>query len=435
MDRRRRPSKLGGTSTKKPKTEAAASTEPVVDDEAEAMTLAINTEHMQQFQKDLDTLNLCPTLESLADEKPLSILQAASDGLRGGHQAPFNQIDFQNAMSTERMYVGSCNMMWVDLWWRPNKGVPINMKAMEQMVEHQYAKAPSALDFTAVVAAEPAWKIDEFKGKLKLLSPEELPRAAIAGCALAVRNGSPLEDLFSWRKAFLTVSFKFLHIDSLAKMMWKSINLREESRSTLRACVRTSFGRIVEVWEIARKLRLKVAKVTNAVIAVEYRDNVKMSVDSEAITDNMVQNIMSLWKKALNIDRVKAAVERSERRRGVDSPFDSILKMYLISGKGETDDVKIFIWEAIDDNDHANTLQKDELAVSKLRQPINYVDVLAFKPELKDIFMTVVVLTLSEKPNLDIIQIMRKVLHDHVSYRKHHGFPGEEKVCNAWQAM
>ena len=67
--------------------------------------------------------------------------------------------------------------------------MPLNVNALKDIVDHSYKEVPDSFDFTAIAAAKADDDIAAMKGKLKLLSPEELVRAPIETCARDVRQG------------------------------------------------------------------------------------------------------------------------------------------------------------------------------------------------------------------------------------------------------
>ena len=82
------------------------------------------------------------------------------------------------------------------------------------------------------------------------------------------------------------------------------------------------------------------AKVTQVSLADQYCQNVTLSRESEPITDNLVGNILSIAKKVLPNPKIMKAIELAEKRRGANTPYGSVLQMYLLSNRGETDEGK-----------------------------------------------------------------------------------------------
>ena len=106
---------------------------------------------------------------------------------------------------------------------------------------------------------------------------------------------------------------------------------------------------------------------------------------------------------------------------GLDSPFDSINKMYFLGSKANDSKDREWLFAAIADLHQADTLRPGELAASVLKKKnVQYADVLVFKQELLDELLHAnnKALGLSKETS----SMFHKHLQSHKSYRNWVGF-------------
>jgi hypothetical protein len=112
-------------------------------------------------------------------------------------------------------------------------------------------------------------------GKLMLLSPEELPHAAILGIAAHLRSGTVTdEDLMTWHRLLLGVSFEFVVCTGGHDSLYlDAVNRREQVGVMFDGLFRTCVQRIHEIVQF-RQNRERVLKTTISVksIAQAWRD-------------------------------------------------------------------------------------------------------------------------------------------------------------------
>ena len=102
--------------------------------------------------------------------------------------------------------------------------------------------------------------------------------------------------------------------------------------SEYRAVALTPVQRICQVIEFkAAQERKAGGRLSSEMVAKLFLENLKMSEDSENLSKNLVDNILTVWARALSQPAVLAIVLEMEEFK--HTPFDSVLKMYTIVSK------------------------------------------------------------------------------------------------------
>ena len=120
---------------------------------------------------------------------------------------------------------------------------------------------------------------------------------------------------------------------------------------------------------------------------------------------------------------------------GLDSPFDSINKMYFLGNKANDSEEREWLFAAIADLHQAGTLRPGELAATVLnKKNVQYADVLVFKKQLLDELLHAKNKELGLSK--DTSSMLHTVLQSHKSYRNLVGFQHHEQGRDAsWSSQ
>jgi hypothetical protein len=271
---------------------------------AEASAAAVNNaKHHASVRDDIETILAHPLFESILSEDPLGIGNA-------GHKNVFLQEEFDQAMTTVGLYECACNFWWQS--FKPNQAavnIPVNSRAVTNLANHWFPKAPDTMPFIIIVAAHPGLKVLANSGELIRVSPPETVHAFLQSCAEACRTGANAVEMDKWRRAMHTVTFRFEVILTQNDLYWRAANLREMVVSEYRAVALTPVQRICQVIEFkAAQERKAGGRLSSEMVAKLFLENLKMSEDSEKLSKNLVDNILTVWARALSQPAVLALV-------------------------------------------------------------------------------------------------------------------------------
>jgi hypothetical protein len=313
-------------------------------------------------------------------------------------------------------------------------GIPVNTRAVGNLAQHWFSGAPAALPTVVVIAAHPGLNVVATAGDLVRVSPQETVHAFILACAAACRAGAGLDELERWRKAMLTATFRFESILTVDALYWRAANLRELVVSEFRAVALTPVQRICQVVEFKAQQERKHggAKLSAAALTQLFLDNLKMADDAEKLSKNLVDNILTVWNRALSQQAILEIVLDAEERFGPATPFDSILKMYTIVSKAQTAPAIKWVYCALSDLTRAGLLGRGTASLAALGHggsggAASLSHILAKKMQLRDVLLE------TWLPRLDKVRGKVKAdfrLHfsSHQAFRAAVGWPDAQKA-------
>jgi len=163
---------------------------------------------------------------------------------------------------------------------------------------------------------------------------------------------------------------------------------------------------------------------------------VQVRRDAEQLSENMIDNIITLWNRALSNPAVMTVVLDCEARLGNNTPFDSIYKMTVIVQKAQSPAAIRWVFQSIADLARAGIL-RGGVTLTMLGQGgsggsnIGLVALLVFKMTLRDHLLTHQLELLDVSPHFKME--LRKCFASHTTYREACGFP-DAKYAEAPQA-
>ena len=127
-------------------------------------------------------------------------------------------------------------------------------------------------------------------------------------------------------------TFRFEYIEGVDAVFWRAGNLREAETSVLKAVIRNAFQRVMEVVYCKAKREKTTGTLSAAAVAALYRDNLSLAPGQEAITNNAVDSMLTIYNRAVSVPEIMEAILSCENLAGW-SPFDSVVKMQLMVSK------------------------------------------------------------------------------------------------------
>ena len=130
----------------------------------------------------------------------------------------------------------------------------------------------------------------EARGKLRTLSPEELPHACVLEIAASLEF--PPEDWNEqhWRDVLLSTPMEFVRIKTSEEAYFMSVNLREGIGASYEAMFRSPVQRMYEIMGFKRDEEARVgSKLSAKAIGQRWREHTTLSAQSEKVTDYFVE--------------------------------------------------------------------------------------------------------------------------------------------------
>ena len=245
----------------------------------------------------------------------------------------------------------------------------MNQQAVQNLAKHWHSDGPGGVtNSPVIIAAHPVLDVKARQGDLVRVSPQETVHAFIFACADVCRSGATASELDQWRKAMLSTTFRFETILTREDLYWRAANLWELVVSEFRAVALSPVQRVCQVMEFktAYESSHGGVKLSAASLAQHFLDNLRMAEDCEKLSKNLVDNILTVWTRALSKPAVLTVVLESEERFGSNSPFDSILKMHTIVTKASTPEAIVWVFVSLADLTRSGQLGQGSASLSAL---------------------------------------------------------------------
>ena len=335
-----------------------------------------------------------------------------------------------------------CPLRWQSM--KPSQAnIPINTRAVQNLTEHWFGQAVMAFPAVVTIAGHKEMDVSQHLGSLVRVSAQEIVHAFIFGVRSAVTRGADDSELAQWKRAMLTTTFAFEEIVTVEALYRRSANLREKVVSEFRAVAMTPVQRVCQILEF-KTTREKVFgnKLSAKAIATAFRENVTLNKDSEQLSENMIDNIITLWNRALSNPAVMTVVLDCESRLGPNTPFDSVYKMVVIVQKASTPQAIRWCFQAIADLCRSGVV-RGGVTASQLGagghggSNVGLVSLAVFKMQLREHLMN------QQLELLDVSvtfkTMVRKLFASHAAYREACGFPDpkyaeSQEADLSWQA-
>ena len=286
----------------------------------------------------------------------------------------------------------------------------------------------------------------EQRGKLKRVSPEELPLALLLRIAGEIDEGIAEDRLREWKHTLLSASFHFKLLESDDSRYWESVRAREHLVVDCNAMARDAVQRIYELVSFKAKQEKKMGKLSSQQIADLYcRHGDLAKTTAEEITKNMVENALAVHANVLNTPALSQILQRATAKWGKSSPFNSVLKLFLFNQKckeiSRTHSLNltastVWVFAGILDWVSAGMVEPSDIGKRQIKGDGSggkgIVDLLLFKFRLRNYFTG----ELLDKTSLrgDTKDAIRLTFINHESYRSFFGYPKDTSHDLSWQA-
>ena len=98
----------------------------------------VNTDHYSAVVRAYNTIIEHHLFETILDDKPLPI----QGNRESGYEAVYDAASYSSAIKERGLYKSSGNIMWVDMLWSAQSGVPINTSAVAEIIEYYFEDQP-----------------------------------------------------------------------------------------------------------------------------------------------------------------------------------------------------------------------------------------------------------------------------------------------------
>eukprot|EP00959_Pyramimonas_sp_CCMP1952_P464595 9486886-Pyramimonas_sp.AAC.2 len=322
--------------------ESAAAAAPALPPVPES---SFNVEYKVKKEAAITTIIEHPAFNGVVDADALSIAANNGDGpaQMSGHMAPFNQKDYELSMSRHGTYTAGCNIMHLDLWYKPQGDIPINKTAVESLTTFFFDKPTPVFPLGLQVVSEdqPGNK----KGRLQTVSPMELVDALLFAIKRDIDKGIDEAGLDVWHTCLRSASFTFKKLTTDDEKYFASFNLREALMQQAHNLQHTAVQKISALMLFATRKELTAGKLNHKELAALYEKNVEYSSTSEKFTETYVKAAMKVWERLLSVPEAFKLVQALEESFGPLSPLNNTYVMESIVQKGSTTDNIIWTLE------------------------------------------------------------------------------------------
>lgn len=307
-----------------PSGDAAADTKAAND--------SVNAEVFAEVQAKLTAIMEHKLMIDLITADPLAMNE-------GGFLPPFNGTDFEAFMKRGKSEEPNMNstytcggvFMWVAHMWTPTPGVSINMRAVDNIMEHSYPTAPTSLRHPIHVSVTEAdTDIMTKKGAMQPVSPPEFTFAAIKACFRDLPHDSAVR---AWRRAFLSAEMVFVRLEPMEMSLF-NFQLREQLLNTGMQVGWTSLQRIQMVLREKRKLEAH-GKVTASRLSQHFA-KVVVAASAESISPSFIDTALTIDSRIFAVNEAKTIVHRIDNTYGTTGPLNSVYKLQTIINRCKT---------------------------------------------------------------------------------------------------
>ena len=306
----------------------------------------VNQGYLEEVQKMIETITSHDMFSDIKEAAPLRIGKGQGGG---GVQVAFNHEEFTTAMATSGVYSCGGNVFWMGLAYNSMPGVPAFMTHVTKLHRHYFSTACRLRKTIIIRVPHTDFIPMECKGSLSSPSPEEYVHTFLMGMSEAVKSGAPTEELKAWRAAALTASFSFELMDTNEKFFWTSVNLREDLVTDYAEMSRTGLQKVMEIVTFKRNMKSTLGNLSAAKVAELYAANAKMSESSEAMSDSLVDQCLTVHNRVLKRADIYANIVQCETLWGVDSPWHKVGKMHAVLTRARSTENIQWVFESIYD--------------------------------------------------------------------------------------
>jgi len=98
----------------------------------------LNTDHYSAVVRAYNTIIEHHLFENILEDQPLPI----QGNRESGYEAVYDKASYVHAIKERGLYKSSGNIMWVDMLWSAQSGVPINSSAVDEIIDYYFKDRP-----------------------------------------------------------------------------------------------------------------------------------------------------------------------------------------------------------------------------------------------------------------------------------------------------
>ena len=314
-----------------------ASPAPGGFDDATIAALLCEVEH------NLDVIRKHKVFKDIMDAEPLPIAA-------GGNQAPFNQDNFQQVMHSGESYTCGINFMWIGHKLRAMAGVPISHRAINMFLTSNRFENYKFSSVIEIAADNKEYKPLEHKGALLRLSAPEESFALIWQIKKDIENNVPTEKLKKWRTCLLTVTARFMIVESAEDRWWHEYNYREDVNLLSEALVQTTYQRFCGISRLLDQAASVNPGSSIAHVAQMFAAKTREGGNnSDKVTETYIKEVILVREHVLSNKKVCSIVQDMDEKYGHTSVFNSIYKLGALKRQAKTAAMIEWVVEGIQD--------------------------------------------------------------------------------------
>jgi len=310
------PRAAGGTAS----AAAAAAQPPTAEDEAIARVLV-------DVESNLAVIKAHKVFKDIMTADPLKIGA-------GGIQMPFSQESFAVVVAGGGAYTAGINFMWIGHKMRAMTGVPIAQRAINEfLVPDRFADYtfPTMLE---IAVDNHGYKPLEHKGALLRLTPPEESFALLLRIRQDIEAGVGEDVLKKWRSCLLSVTAKFVLVDSAQDRWWYEYNRQEDVGATFTALYQTAYQRICGIIRLVDEAIAAHGRDAGSIakIAGLFKDKARdgSGPGGEKVTETYIKEVLVVREHVLSNPKVRQIVQALDEKDGHNNAMNSVYKLGAI---------------------------------------------------------------------------------------------------------
>ena len=180
----------------------------------------------------------------------------------GGRFPPYDAEQYKSKLEHSGEYICEGNLLWVgDMC----SGVPVRNSAVQDCINLLFPDGPAPLTEMTIIAV-PSLSFDPMKhlGALRAVSPEE---DRLVVFKAVVRDIDDPAKMQMWAGYLCTAPLKFELLPNQLDRHFRDVALREQVVGRFNLVARTTYGRMLEVWNFKVEIEKDQGRTNNTKLA------------------------------------------------------------------------------------------------------------------------------------------------------------------------
>ncbi len=334
-------------------------------------TTTTNTKLLAEAQDHVDDIK--KVFRAIASADPVGVQG-------GGTGAAFDLASYQSGMKNNGEYFAHINLFWVDPTSVAMAGVPIRIKAVDELLASGVARGQYRFPSTLHIAVDSRdYNPLEHRGALKRVSPPEEFLAYLKRVAAAVKEAhenNRKDELKAYKTGLLDCPARFTILQGPQDRWWYEYNMREKIGLEYRTMYQTAYQRVcgltrVVAEQVAAHGR-DAGSVSKIVQLYEARAQLPLSDEGPTNTESFIRSAFVVKDGLLNLPVVREVMELLDEQLGHVNPLDSVHKLACVKRATETStELREWVMQGLADNILAGCEAVQQLPMRDM-QPSKY---------------------------------------------------------------